>query len=140
MSATIDKLCKSFRIEPDNEVIAVGDGWNSRTAGKFTPLAQQVHILGDVQLFKIAPVLSKPILGLFAVGSRRCRVNSYLRHPCPPGLKGRSFNRSVVPSFRRIYGPDFLFEVVGVSKDSFEALKGIWHGWRLRIGKMLPWC
>lgn len=58
-------------------------------------------------------------------------------------LKGslvQSFRHSVVPSFRRIYGPDFLFEVVGVSKDSFEALKGIWHGWRLRIGKMLPWC
>ncbi len=96
MSGTIDKLSKSFRIEPDNEVIAMCDGWNACTAGKFAPLSQQVHILRDVQLFKIAAVLFEPILGLFAVGSRWCRVNSYLCHQRPPGLKGRSFNRSVL--------------------------------------------
>ena len=87
MSGTIDKLRKSFRIEPDNEVVTVSDGWNAGTAGKFPPLAQQVHILRDVQLFKTAPMLFKPILGLFAVGSRWCRVNSYLSHRRPPGLR-----------------------------------------------------
>ncbi len=60
--------------------VAVRDGWYAGTSSECTPLTEQIHILGDVQLVELAIVFLEPILGRLAVRSRGGGVDSDLRH------------------------------------------------------------
>ena len=83
MRATVQELFHPVRVEPHHEIVAPRDGGNAGPTGEGTPLAQQIDVFGDVQLIELATVFREPILGRFAVGSRRGCVYSNSLHGLP---------------------------------------------------------
>lgn len=84
MCATVDELGEPLGIEPHHEIVAVGDRGDPRAPGQRAPLPQEFHIFGDIELLECAVVLAKPILGLPAVGSRGCGIDTDGGHGWSP--------------------------------------------------------
>ena len=78
--AAVHQLLEPFRAEPGYEVVAVGDHGNSDPTAQRAPLSQGFNVLCDVELLELTTVFLEPILGKFAIGSRRGGVNSDLGH------------------------------------------------------------
>ncbi len=80
MRTAVHELCQAVGIESHHEIVPTRDCGNARASGERTPLAQQFYILGDVQFVELTTVFPEPILGRFAVGSRRGCVYSNSLH------------------------------------------------------------
>lgn len=75
MLAAVEHHSEPLRVEPDYEVLAVGDDRHADAAGQGAPLAQLKDVLGDVRFLELAAVFSEPILGQVAVRSSRRSVD-----------------------------------------------------------------
>ncbi len=80
MLAAVHQLLEPFGAEPGYEVVAVGDYGNSDPTAQRAPLPQGFNVLCDVELLELTTVFLEPILGKFAIGSRRGGINSDLGH------------------------------------------------------------
>ena len=78
--AAVHQLLEPFGAEPGYEVVAVGDHRNSDPTAQRAPLSQRFNILCDVELIELTTVLLEPILGIFAIGSRRGGIDLDLGH------------------------------------------------------------
>ena len=78
--ATVHQLLEPFGAEPGYEVVPVSDHGNSDPTAQRAPLPQGVNVLCDVKLLELTTVFLEPILGKFAIRSRRGGVNSDLGH------------------------------------------------------------
>ena len=76
MGTAVHELLQPVGVESNHEVVTPCDGRYAGTASEGAPLAQQVHVFGDVQFLKLAPAFREPILGRLAVGSGGCGVDS----------------------------------------------------------------
>lgn len=66
----VQELRPTVGVEPDDEIVAVGDRRHAGAAGQRPPLAQRFDVLGDIQCIKLATLLLEPSLGRLAVRSR----------------------------------------------------------------------
>ena len=69
MLAAVDELLEPLAVEPDHEVVAMGDHGNAHPAAQTAPLPECLNVLRNVQLLELASPLREPILGLLAVVS-----------------------------------------------------------------------
>ena len=69
-----------LRVEPEDEVLAVGDDGHAGAAGQLAPFPELEDVLGDVGFLELATVFPQPILGEATVGSGGCGVDLYLGH------------------------------------------------------------
>ena len=81
--AALEHHPQPLRVEPDDEVLAVGDDGHAGTAGQLAPFPELEDVLGDVGFLELATVFSQPILGEATVGSSGGRVNLDLGHVLP---------------------------------------------------------
>ncbi len=80
MLAAVHQLLEPSGVEPGHEVVAVGDHRNSGPTAQRAPLSQGLNVLSDIELLEFTTVFREPILGKFAVRSRRGGVNFDLGH------------------------------------------------------------
>ncbi len=74
----VQQLFPPLGVEPDDEIVAVGDGRYAGPAGESSPFAKHRHVCGDVEGVVVAALLLEPSLGRLAVGSRGGGVESDL--------------------------------------------------------------
>jgi hypothetical protein len=84
MGTAVHELFQTLGVESNHEVVAPCDGGYASPASEGTPLAQQVHVFGDVQFVELATAFREPILGRLAVGSRGGGVYSDPFHSAFP--------------------------------------------------------
>jgi hypothetical protein len=74
----IQELRPAVGVEPYDEIAAVGDGRYAGAVREGPPFAKNRHVLGDVKLVVLAPLLLEPSLGRLAMGSGGGGVESDL--------------------------------------------------------------
>ncbi len=54
MLAAVQELRPPVGVEPDDEIVAVGDGWHAGTVREGPPFAKSRHVLGNIELIVLA--------------------------------------------------------------------------------------
>ena len=80
MLAGVEHHLQPLGVEPNDEVLAVGDDRYADSAGQGAPLPQLKDVLRDVRFLELTTVLPEPILDQVAVRSSRRSVDFDVGH------------------------------------------------------------